>query len=381
MRSGPFAHWVHTHRFRALGPNASVLEDHITYALPGGALGDGVAGDYATSTLARVFEYRHELLVADLARHAVFADRPRLRIAITGASGFIGSQLAAFLATGGHEVLRMGRGPVVAGETDVSWDPDRGVLDPQALEGVDAVVHLAGASIAQRWTSAQRAAIRRSRIDGTTLVARTLAQLHRPPRVLISGSAIGIYGSRGDELLDERSSIGSDYLAETAREWEAATAPAEHAGIRVVHVRTGIVQGAAGGALAKQLPLFRLGVGGRLGDGRQWISPIALDDVIGAMHFCLQRDDVRGAVNLVSPDTMTNAQYTQVLARVLHRPGVMHVPALALRIALGAEMANLTVLASQRAAPRQLSEAGFAFHLPTLESMLRFELRPDSSNG
>ena len=377
MQSGPFAHWVHTHRFSAAGPQASVLDDHITYALPGGVLGDGVAGNYAASTLARVFAYRHELLAADLARHAAFAERPRMRVAITGATGFIGSQLAAFLSTGGHEVLRVGRGPVVAGDTDIRWDPEGGTLDPRALEGVDAVVHLAGASIAQRWTRSHRDAIRRSRIAGTSLLARTLAQLDRKPRVFLSGSAIGIYGSRGDELLDEESTIGSDYLAATAQAWEASTAAAEYAGIRVVHVRTGIVQGAAGGALAKQLPLFRFGVGGTLGNGRQWISPIALDDVIGAIHFCLQRDDISGPVNLVSPDTMTNAEFTQVLARVLHRPAVTPVPAFALRAVLGTEMANLTVLASQRVAPRRLQAAGFVFHFPTLESMLRFELHPD----
>lgn len=374
MREGPFERWVHTHRFLADGPNASVLEDHIAYALPMGALGDCVAGGFSESTLARVFAYRHELMLADLERHAEYANRPRWRVAITGASGFIGTQLAAFLSTGGHEVLRVGRGPVTPGVTDTTWNPERGQLDAHAFEGVDAVIHLAGASIAERWSASHRAAIRSSRVEGTSLLAHTLAQLKRRPRVLVSGSAVGIYGSRGNEQLDESSAAGRDYLAETALAWEAATAPATRAGIRVVHARTGIVQGAAGGALAKQVPLFRYGIGGVLGDGSQWLSPIALDDVIGAFHFCLMRDDIAGAVNLVAPSALTNANYTQVLAQVMHRPRLARVPAFVLRLALGEEMANSTVLSSQRVTPKRLVDAGFRFRLPAVESMLRFEL-------
>lgn len=372
MKEGPFAHWVHTHRFRADGPNASVLEDHVEYALPMGALGDAVGGWYAEDTLERVFAYRHALMLGDLARHAEFAAQPRMRIAITGASGFIGSQLAAFLSTGGHDVVRIGRGPIVPGQTDISWNPDRGELDPRALEGVDAVVHLAGASIAERWNASHREAIRTSRIEGTSLLAHTLAQLTRKPRVLVSGSAVGYYGSQGDRELDESSAPGDDYLAQVAVAWEKCTQPAERAGIRVVHSRTGIVQGAAGGALAKQLPLFRCGVGGALGDGTQWVSPIALDDVVGALHFCIMRDDVRGPVNVVAPAALTNNEYTHILADVLHRPSFARVPAFALRLVLGEEMANLTVLASQRVQPRALERAGFVYRLPTLEAMLRF---------
>jgi len=373
LREGPFAHWVHTHRFSADGPRASVLADQISYALPMGAIGDAVAGGFAQSTLERVFSYRHEIMAADFARHAQFADRPRMRIAITGASGFIGSQLAAFLSTGGHQVVRIGRGPVVPGKVDVTWNPDRGQLDARALEGVDAVVHLAGASIGERWSAQHRAAILTSRVEGTSLLAHTLAQLQRPPRVLVSGSAIGFYGSQSDTLFDETSAPGTDYLAQVCQAWEAATEPASRAGIRVVHARTGIVQGSAGGALAKQLPLFKFAVGGELGDGKQWLSPIALDDEIGALHFCLMRDDLRGPVNIVAPTAVTNAEYTRVLANVLGRPSFARVPAFALRVALGEEMANLTVLASQRVVPRRLIDAGFPFRLATLDAMFRFE--------
>lgn len=374
LLEGPFSSWVHTHSFEADGDGASILDDHIVYELPLGALGAAVGGGFASDTLDRVFTYRHAVTVGDLERHAEFAHRPRLRVAITGATGFIGTQLAAFLSTGGHEVLRIGRGPVRPGVVDVSWDPARGQLDASALEGIDAVIHLAGASIAERWTAEHQRAIRDSRVEGTSLLAHTIAGLSRKPRVLLSGSAIGVYGSRGDEVLTERSSFGRDFLADVGRAWEAATLPAENAGIRVVHVRTGIVQGAAGGALAKQAPLFKFGLGGPLGSGTQWVSPIALDDHIGAMHFCLMRDDITGPVNLVAPEAVTNRTFTEVLARVLSRPALASAPAFALRLALGADMANATVLASQRVIPEVLQEKGFRWRFPNLEQTMRFEL-------
>jgi uncharacterized protein (TIGR01777 family) len=236
------------------------------------------------------------------------------------------------------------------------------------------VIHLAGAPIAERWTTSHRKAIRESRVEGTSLLAHTLASLSRKPRVFLSGSAIGYYGIRGDEILDESSRAGTDYLAETAKLWESSTAPAERAGIRVVHLRTGIVQGAAGGALAKQAPLFKLGVGGPLGDGTQWVSPIALDDEIGAIHFALMRDALRGPVNVVTPFPITNAGYSAMLARVLDRPNLITAPAFALKLLLGKEMAEATALASQRVMPGALAQAGFQYRFPELEAMLRFEL-------
>jgi uncharacterized protein (TIGR01777 family) len=296
-----------------------------------------------------------------------------MRIGITGASGFIGSQLAAFLTTGGHTVVRIGRGEVVPGKVDVSWDPSRGKLDPKSLEGLDAIIHLAGAPIAERWSAEQKREIRDSRVEGTSLLAHAITQLSRKPRVLLSGSAVGIYGTRGDELLDERSQPGTDWLAQVGVNWEKATEPAAKAGVRVVHLRTGIVQGAAGGALEKMLPVFRVGAGGRLGDGKQWMSPIAFDDHIGAMHFLLMRDDIRGPVNLVAPDAVTNAQFTEVLASVLGRPALALAPAFALKLAFG-EMAEWTLLASQRVMPTVLANAGFKYRHPTLEGMLKFEL-------
>jgi uncharacterized protein (TIGR01777 family) len=373
LLSGPFASWEHTHAFEPDGPQASVLEDHITYRLPLGALGE-VGQGFARDTIERVFTYRHAILAHDIARHAAFADRAPMRIAITGATGFIGTQLAAFLSTGGHEIVRIGRGPVRPGVVDVSWDPHTGRLDAKALEGVDAVIHLAGASIAERWSDAHTRAIRDSRVEGTSLLSHTLAQLTRKPRVLLSGSAIGVYGSRGDEILTESSPLGNDFLAEVGKAWEGATEPAQRAGIRVVHLRTGIVQGAAGGALAKQAPLFKAFIGGTLGSGDQWVSPIALADHLAATHFCLMRDDISGPVNLVAPEAVTNAEYTRVLAHVLGRPAIAPVPAFALRLLLGADMANGTVLASQRVVPAVLQNAGFTWGWAGLEEMLRLEL-------
>ena len=292
MHGGPFRSWVHTHAFGAEGTSASRLTDEIAYALPLDGLGDAVAGWFVRDTLERTFRYRHAVMAHDLARHTQFAASPRLRIAVTGATGYIGSALCAFLTTGGHTVVRIGRGPVKPGHVDVSWDVKAGTLDASALEGVDAVIHLAGAPIAERWTDEHKRAIVESRVQGTALIARTIAGLTRKPRVLLSGSAIGFYGAHREGVVDETSAPGDDFLAETCVAWEAATAPAAAAGVRVVHLRTGIVTGVAGGALGKQWPLFQLGLGGPLGDGAHYMSPIALDDEVGAIHHCLMDDRI-----------------------------------------------------------------------------------------
>lgn len=370
----PFAQFDHTHKFAAEGPSGSTLEDVIEYELPLGAIGALAGGWYAGSTLDHVFRYRHAVLLGDIQRHAQFSGRAPMRIAITGASGFIGTQLSAFLTTGGHTVVRIGRGAQTPGVVDIPWNPAKGELDARLLEGVDAVIHLAGANIAERWTDEHKRAIRESRVQGTSLIANTIAKLERKPRVLISASAIGIYGNRGDEVLDESSTPGAGFLPDVVREWEACTEAAEKAGVRVVHARSGIIQGAAGGALAKQLPFFRMGVGGPLAGGHDWVSPIALDDEIGAIHFCLMQDNVRGAVNLVCPTPITNGRYTQVLGDVLHRPTFLPVPAFGLHLLFGKEMVDNTVLTSLRVVPTALQRAGFHFRHPTILDILRFEL-------
>jgi len=292
---------------------------------------------------------------------------------VTGASGLIGRALSAFLSTGGHIVVPLVRGTPKAGE--IAWDP-RGTLDPAALEGVDAVVHLAGENIAAgRWTSARKRRIRESRIAGTTLLANAIARLQHPPGVLVSAAAIGIYGDRGDEVLDETSppALPGRFLADVCREWEAATEPARQAGVRVALPRFGAVLSPAGGALAKLLPIFKAGLGGPVGGGRQWMSWISIDDAVGAIHHALLTETLSGPFNAVAPAPVTNAEFTRTLAHVLRRPSVFPVPALVLHLLFGA-MADETVLPSTRVVPARLRAEGYAFRHPQLEPALRFVL-------
>ncbi len=289
-----------------------------------------------------------------------------MRIGVTGASGFLGQRLVPALRVAGHEVVRIGRGV----DADVHWVPSAGALDAAGCAGIDAFVHLAGASVGARWTPAHRREIRDSRVLGTALIARTAAALSPRPRVLVCASAVGIYGDAGDDVLDEASPSGRDFLAEVGRAWEAAADPARQAGIRTVHLRFGVVLSRRGGALARMLPVFLLGGGGRLASGRQWMSWISMQDAVGAVKFALERETLVGAVNAVAPSPVTNAEFTHALARVVHRPALFPVPAFALNLMFG-EMARGTLLASQRVIPRQLLAAGYAFRHATLEPALR----------
>jgi uncharacterized protein (TIGR01777 family) len=294
-----------------------------------------------------------------------------MKVAVTGASGLVGSTLVPFLTMGGHEVVRLVRRSP-RGASEIGWDPARGEVDGAALEGVDAAVHLSGENVAGgRWTRARKARIRHSRIDSTQLLARTLAGLSRPPRVLVSVSGLNYYGSRGDEWLSEASAAGDGFLARLAVDWEAAAVSAAEAGIRVVHPRLGLVLSPAGGVLGKMLLAFRAGLGGVVGPGSQHMSWVAIDDLLGALHHLLLDDALEGAVNVVAPEPVTNRVFTETLGRVLGRPTVMPVPAFALRLALGGEMADETLLASLRARPGRLEEGGYAFRFPSLEEALR----------
>lgn len=296
--------------------------------------------------------------------------QPPITIAVTGATGLIGSALVERLRAHGHTVRRLVRSPRDAREGDVVWDAERSELPPAALKGVDAVVNLAGAPIAKRWTAERKRDIRNSRVAGTQSLARAIAAMDPRPRVLLNGSAVGYYGSRGDEVLNESSAAGRDFLAGVTVEWERATAAAAQAGVRVVLLRTGVVLSAKGGALAKMLPPFRLGMGGPLGNGQQWVSWIALEDHLHAMEHALFVDGVSGPVNLVSPNPVRNMHFATTLGRVLTRPALIPVPAVALELLYG-EMARETILASQRALPTALAESGFDFQYPTLEGALR----------
>ncbi|MBU6329057.1 MAG: TIGR01777 family oxidoreductase [Acidobacteria bacterium] len=302
------------------------------------------------------------------------------KIAITGASGLIGRALSASLRADGHTVLPLVRRPVAAGEQAVSWDPAAGTIDAAGLEGLDGVVHLAGAGIGDhRWTDAYRREILESRSRGTELLAGTLAALDTPPPVLVSGSAIGYYGDTGETAVTEDAPAGSDFLAEVCRQWEAATAPAEQAGVRVAHLRTGIVLTPDGGALAKLLPLFRLGLGGRMGSGRQWWSWISLDDEVGVIRWLLDHE-VRGPVNATAPGPVTNAEMTRILGQVLRRPTLLPVPSFGPKLLLGADLATALLFTSQRVTPGVLGAQGFPFAHPTLDEALRSMLdRPTAA--
>ena len=295
-----------------------------------------------------------------------------MKIAVTGASGLIGSALVPSLRAEGHDVVRLVRRSTHAAD-EITWDPGAHRLDPASLRHVDAVVHLAGAGVGdRRWTSSYRRTVLRSRVDGTTTIAQALASAEPRPRVLLSGSAIGFYGDTDGREVDESAPSGAGFLAEVCRRWEAATAQAEQADVRVVHLRTGVVLDREGGALAKQLPVFRLGLGGQLGSGRQYVSWIGLTDQVAAMRHLLTAD-VRGAVNLVAPEPVTNRDFARALGRALHRPALMRVPGLPLRLALG-DFAEEAVLAGQRVVPRVLQSSGFRFQHPRLPEALEAAL-------
>lgn len=293
------------------------------------------------------------------------------RVVVTGASGFIGGSLATFLTAHGYRVDALVRRAPGPGTTEIRWDPARGEIDAVRLEGADAVVHLAGESIAAgRWTAARKEAIRRSRVDGTRVLARALAGLDRRPPVLVSASAIGYYGNRGDEILTEDSPLGLGFLADVCREWEAGTEPARATGIRVVLLRIGLVLAAEGGALPRMLLPFKLGLGGPIGSGRQYMSWTVLDDLLRAIRFVVETRSCAGPVNAVAPRPVTNVEFAQTLARVLRRPAVLPTPAFAVRLALG-EMGQALLLDSARVVPARLEAAGFRFRHPELEQALR----------
>ncbi|GAA2421562.1 TIGR01777 family oxidoreductase [Streptomyces pulveraceus] len=295
------------------------------------------------------------------------------RIAVSGASGLVGTALVRSLRADGHEVVRLVRRPARSGD-EVEWDPRRGYVDVAGLVGCDAVVHLAGAGVGDhRWTEAYKREIRDSRVLGTAAVAEAVASLDVPPKVLLSGSAIGYYGDTGDRAVDEGAPAGEGFLPSVCVEWEAATAAAREAGVRTVHARTGLVVAREGGAWGRLFPLFRAGLGGRLGSGRQYWSFIALHDEVAALRHILDTESLVGPVNLTGPDPVTNSEVTAAMGRVLHRPTLFTAPAPALRIALG-EFAQ-DVLGSQRVLPGRLLDSGFVFAFPGIDAAIRAALR------
>ncbi|MGB3330116.1 MAG: TIGR01777 family oxidoreductase, partial [Thermomicrobiales bacterium] len=360
---GPFRSWRHEHRFIPSDDGTSVLEDRLTYALPLGAFGDMVAGRSIRRRLDDLFRYRHDQTRHDL--HSLVCSKHILpsRVAITGASGLVGGHLRNFLTAAGVEVYTLVRHEP-KDDFEIFWNPKTGQIDRAKLEGMDAVVHLAGTSIAGgRWTESRKRSIRESRVEGTRLLASTMAGLSQPPRVLVSTSAVGYYGDAGDVTLDESAPKGTGFLADVCEAWEASTHPATEAGIRVVTPRFGIVLSGAGGMLPLVSMPFRLGVGGKLGSGNQMMSWIALDDLLGILLEAIVDDALEGPVNAVAPEPVSNREFTRILAHVLHRPSFLAVPAAVIKRVAG-QLADEMLLVSQAAIPTKLQVQDFPFSFP-----------------
>jgi len=369
---GPFKSYSHTHRVVEDSAHSCFLEDTIEYELPAGKLGELLGSHFIKNKLKRLFEYRQAIISNDLSLHAKLSGSSKT-VLVSGASGMIGSALIPLLKMGGHKVLRLVRHDS-SNEDEISWNPEQGTINRGSLEGIDAVIHLAGESIAGRWTDEKKKRIKDSRVDGTRNLAQLLASAQNKPEVLICSSGVNYYGSdRGDDLLTEDSSRGDGFLAEVCKEWEGATQPASDAGIRVVNLRTGAVLSPSGGALKAMLLPFKAGAGGVAGSGKQYMSWISLDDVLYAVYFIMLRQNVTGGLNLVSPDPVTNREFTKTLGKVLRRPTIVPLPAIVIKKLLG-DLGLDTILSSLKVEPAKLKTHDFTFAFPDLERALRHVL-------
>ena len=370
---GPFASWVHEHRFEEGPDGTSLLHDRVTYDLPRLPLADLLGGSYASERLERMFTHRHATTRLDLELGASLPETKPLTVAITGASGLVGKEIASLLSVLGHRVKRFVRGETRAKTGDIRWDAQSGVIDAVAAADVDVVVHLAGEPLlAGRLTDARRQRIIESRVDATERLIASLAKLQQPPDAFVSASAVGFYGDRGVTIVDETSGAGTGFLADVCRRWEAAAQTAASFA-RVCCVRIGVVLSPAGGALAQMLPAFSAGAGGTLGDGHQGTSLIAIDDLGALFARAVVDERLTGAYNGVMQVTQTNAVLTATLGRVLQRPALLRVPKTALRLAMG-ELADEALLASCFAVPRAAEQLGHRFRHATLEDALRHVL-------
>ena len=374
QQKGPFHKWVHEHRFQALDSGLSTLEDSVNYQEPFSPLGRWFGAGFIRGELNRQFQFRHARTFNDLRRGAERPIHSTNTVAISGATGMVGRQLAGFLSCAGETVRRIVRTTKGARDCDILWNQTSGEFDLAKLEGCDAVVHLAGENIAGgRWTDQRKKLILSSRVDGTRQLCQALARLKNKPKVLICASGVGFYGAGDDKPFDETSALGKGFLAQICKEWESATQAASDAGIRVVHMRIGIVISAQGGVLAKLLTPFLFGAGGPIAGGRQGMSWIALDDLIAAITFAIDNENISGALNATAPAPLSNRDFGGVLARVLHRPFLAPLPAFVVRAIFG-EMGEELLLQGAFVQPKKLLEHGFRFDFPKLESVLRFEL-------
>ncbi|MDY6906089.1 MAG: TIGR01777 family oxidoreductase [Thermodesulfobacteriota bacterium] len=368
---GPFALWQHAHLFHPAGADQCRLEDRITFRLPFSPITHPFFAGMVKRRLERIFAYRHRVTASDIRMHKAHQEKSRKTILISGAGGVIGSTLVPFLTTGGHHVCTLVRREPVA-EHEIFWDPARGVIDRHAINArkIDTVIHLAGENVGEgRWTDRKKRTIMESRKAGTALLAGAMAGLTHKPETFLSASAVGIYGHRGDDVLVEADGPGEGFLADVCKNWEASAMPATTCGIRTVLMRIGVVLTPAGGALQRLLPLFRSGLGGPIASGRQFVSWIAIDDVIGAIYHLLMNTDIEGPVNLVSPNPATNGDLSRALGKILHRPALLPVPGGAVKAAFG-EMGREVVLSSTRVQPQRLLNTGFEFDYPDLNTAL-----------
>jgi hypothetical protein len=376
--SGPFHRWIHLHRVLPVEHHQVRVQDIIEFDCPLPPIGNWFGGAFTLYKLNRMFKYRHSILQQDISQQQKYLAQGAftpMKILISGATGLVGSALVPFLQTSGHEIYFLSRNPKQS-PNRVFWDVKTNKIDTEALERIqpDAVIHLAGEPIASgRWNRDKKSEIRNSRVDGTALLADTLARMTVKPKTFICASAIGIYGNRGEETLTETASYASDFLGQTCIAWERACDPARDAGIRVANLRFGIILSPKGGALKQMLPPFQLGAGGPLGCGKQYMSWIALDDVLGAINHALNTESLAGAINVVSPNPVTNREFSSVLGKVLFRPAFAPVPALAVKALFG-EMGDALLLSSAKVSPLRLQETGYHFLYPQLEGALRHVL-------
>ena len=375
MVKGPFWKWDHDHYLKEENGVTTVVDD-VTYSVPFGPLGmlvDKVlGGSLVTGRISSMFKAREFRLKRDLDNHAKFLDMPRKKILVVGSSGLIGTQLVAFLDTGNHEVWRLVRRVADSNKNEISWNPDKGEINAKELEGFDVVIHLGGVGIGdKRWSKKRKAAIRDSRVNSTELLSKTLASLENKPDLFMMASAIGYYGNRGDEELDESSTSGEDgyFLTDVCKAWENSANPAKDAGIRTVHMRTGIVISAVGGALGKMLLPAKMGGGGPIGSGKQWMSWISMDDQIYSMYHLMMSEGVSGEYNLTAPNPVRQKQFAKDLGRVLRRPAFAPLPGFMMKFMFGEMGARLT-LDSQRVLPKNLQESGYEFIHTDLQSAL-----------
>lgn len=370
MLKGPFWKFEHDHHFINEGDTTSV-KDSVKYQVPFGAFGHLFAGRNIRKRLERMFIGRELRLKRDLEQHGKYKSLKRKKILISGSSGMIGTQLVAFLDTGGHDIWRLVRRKVKPDSNEIYWNPDEGTINPEEIEGFDAIIHLGGAGIGdKRWTKKRKKLIQDSRRLSTTLLSETISNLKMKPEVFLIASAIGIYGNRGDEELTEESSHGEGFLTETTVAWESYAEKAKNAGVRIVNIRTGIVLSATGGALGKMLLPWKLGGGGSIGGGKQWMSWISLDDQIYAINHLIMSETCNGAFNLTAPNPVRQKLFSKTLGKVLRRPAFAPIPKFPMKILFG-ELATPLLFEGQKVMPEKISKSGFSFTHENLEDALR----------